>query len=195
MFIKKKRLFIVLAFLAICLLMSESALAVTLEDMEERFLQSMRRQGYSPFEILDYRKDSYFITIQDRAANAPYDSTGWNYGYSFSMEGDGPRMGQAVTIEYNAALDRSLNPSSSRKEFAAAYKSFLEAAGMQFSGRDRERFNSKYAPSRVWQVLSRAMYADYNPYQLSEKIGDWEISVDVAYGENEMHFFFYMSQW
>ena len=46
----------------------------------------------------------------------------------------------------------------------------------------------------MWQVLQRYSYGDLDTSSLSSRIGGWNIYVDVAYGDNEMHFYFYMNR-
>ena len=102
--------------------------------------------------------------------------------------------GRMTSIRYDAALQRTFAPGQTDQVLTNAYEIFLIAAGNQFVGSDYDLFLSRYDSSRMWQVLQRWDKSDFNPSSLSSRIGGWNIDVDVAYGENEMHFYFYMSR-
>ena len=161
---------------------STSIFYACMADMEHYFLQQDQSYG-----------NNFCMVFKDRSTYAGY---GWDSAYTLIMEGQGDEFeGRMTSITYDAALERTFAPGKTDKVLTDTYEIFLMAASMQFGDDgNSDRFISMYSPSRMWQVLGRYDREDFNPSQLSARIGGWNIEVDVAYGDNEIHFYFYMSR-
>ena len=146
------------------------------------------------FTQLDESDGTHFCkAFRDRSTYAGY---GWDAAYTLILEGEGDEYeGRMTALTYDAALERTFAQGKTDPVLKDAYEIFLAAAATQFSdSSDADRFESLYGSSRMWQVLGRAWSEDFDPSQLSARIGGWNIDVDVAYGDNEMHFYFFMSR-
>ena len=182
--------------LCVCLGAVPAALAgePAIVDSMAIFCANMTMLGHDYSEGHQSYGNNVCMVLKDRSTYAGY---GWDAAYTLIFEGTGDEFdGRMTSMTYDAALERTFAPGKTDSVLKDAYEMFIWAAGMQLdeTNGDRDRFESLYSPSRMWLVLGRAMNADFDPSQLSARIGGWDIYVDVAYGENEMHFYFYMSR-
>ena len=191
---KKRQYSLLILLMCICLGLAPAALAYepVICDTTTVFYAYMADLDYA-FSTLDNSTGNSFCkTFKDCATDA---GSGWDAAYTLTLEGTGDELeGRMTSMTYDAALGRTFAPGKTDRVLEKAYEAFLSAAGMQLSDSDSRRFSDMYSSSRMWQVLGRAMDEDFNPGVLSARFGDWEIYIDVAYGDNEMHFFFYMTR-
>lgn len=182
--------------LLMCLIlgMTSSALAYepTISSSTIMFYACMADYDYAYSQTDQSYGNNYCTVFKDRATYAGY---GWDSAYTLVMEGQGnEEEGRMTSITYDAALERTFAPGKTDRVLSNVYEFFLAAAGGQFSDSDCDLFCSRYSSSRMWQVLQRYSYGDLDTSSLSSRIGGWNIYVDVAYGDNEMHFYFYMNR-
>ena len=182
--------------LLMCLILgiTSSALAYdpTISSSTIMFYACMADYDFAYSQTDQSYGNNYCTVFKDRATYAGY---GWDSAYTLVMEGQGnEEEGRMTSITYDAALERTFAPGKTDQVLKDAYETVLIAAGMQLSESDSSRLSSMYSAGRMWQVLQRYAYEDFNPSSLSGRIGEWNIDVDVAYGDNEMHFWFTISR-
>ena len=182
--------------LLMCVILGITSAALAYEpvigDSTGMFYACMADLDYKYTQTNQSYGNTFSVAFKDRSTYAGY---GWDSAYTLIMEGQGDEYeGRMTSIRYDAALQRTFAPGQTDQVLTNAYEIFLIAAGNQFVGSDYDLFLSRYDSSRMWQVLQRWDKSDFNPSSLSSRIGGWDIYVDVAYGDNEMHFYFYMSR-
>ena len=188
----RRALFILL--MCVCLGLTPAALAYepVIADSTSMFYAYMGDRGYAYSESDQSDGNMFCKVFKDCATYAGY---GCDSAYTLIIEGQGDEFeGRLTSITYDAALERTFAPGKTDQVLKDAYETVLIAAGMQLSESDSSRLSSMYSAGRMWQVLQRYAYEDFNPSSLSGRIGEWNIDVDVAYGDNEMHFWFTISR-
>lgn len=190
----KKLSVLMVMLLCVCLGLApaNAAYEPVIGDSTSMFYAWMDDMGHS-YSTTNYSSGSDFCKVfQDRATYAGY---GWGSAYTLTIEGTGSEYeGRLTSITYDAALDRTFKPGQTDRVLTDAYEAVMAAAEAQLSDSGSASFRNQYSRNRMWQVLSRALYEDFNPSQLSSRIDGWNFEVDVAYGDNEMHFYFYMTR-
>ena len=159
-------------------------------DSTTMFYAIMGDYGCSYTELDDSSGDYFCKIFTD---NATYPGYGWSTAYTLTVTGQGSEYeGRMTGIAYNAALERTFAPGKTDPVLQHAYEALIAAAGAQFS--DSRQFDSLYSPGRIWPMLNQVVSGELDDSALSASIEGWQISVGVAYGENEMHFFFNMDR-
>ena len=188
----RRTLFILLVCISLGFTPAALAYEPVTADSTSMFYAYMSDRDYAYTESDQSYGNMFCKVIKDRATYAGY---GWDSAYTLIFEGQGDEFeGRLTSITYDAALERTFAPGKTDPVLRDAYETVLIAAGMQLSDSDSSLLSSMYSAGRMWQVLQRYSDEDFNPSSLSGRIGEWNIDVDVAYGDNEMHFWFSMSR-
>ena len=193
MFRQIRRTFFIL-LMCITLGLSSAALAYepVIADSTSIFYACMADLDHAYTESDQSYGNRFCKVFKDRSTYAGY---GWDSAYTLTMKGQGDEFeGRLTSITYDAALERTFAPGETDQVLKDTYDIVLMAAGMQLSDSDSELLNSMYSSRRMWEVLQWYNYEYFDPSSLSGWIGGWNIWVDVAYGDNELHFWFCMSR-